>query len=178
MSLRPLVLMLTFWLMEPGLARAEGLTAEQLASIRRDEQAAMERVDKAHGNKKSSELSTEERRQIIEEQQRAIQEVMDKHGVSRKEYARQVARMGPEGNKAVAEAEKVLEAREQEAAQAAAKAAEAPKEEEKPLAPEEIPIQRGFSNEKPVELEAIPGAPPIIEEGEHSEKTEGQQPSP
>jgi hypothetical protein len=40
----------------------------------------MERVDKAHGNKKPSELSTEERRQIIEEQQSAIQEVMDKHG--------------------------------------------------------------------------------------------------
>ena len=177
MSFRPLVLMLSLWLLMPGLARAEGLTPEQLASIRRDEQAAMERVDKAHGNKKPSELSTDERRQIIEEQQRAIQEVMDKHGVTRKEYARQVARMGPEGNAAVAEAEKVLEAREQEAAQAAAEAAQKPQAEE-PKPPEEIPIQRGFSNEKPVELEAVPGAPPIIEEGLRPEETGGQRPSP
>jgi hypothetical protein len=103
---------------------------------------------------------------------------MDKHGVTRKEYARQVARMGPEGNAAVAEAEKVLEAREQEAARAAAKAAEAPKEEEKPLAPEDIPIQRGFSNENPIEMEAVPGAPPIIEEGVRPEDSGEQKPSP
>ena len=87
--------------------------------------------------------------------------------------------MGPEENKAVAEAEKVLEAREQEAARAAAKAAEAPKEEEKPLAPEEIPIQRGFSDKNPIEMEAVPGAPPIVEEGLRPEDTAGeQQPSP
>jgi hypothetical protein len=179
---RPLVLMMTLWLVSPGLARAEGLTPEQIASIRRDEQAALEKVDKAHGNKKSSELSSDERRRIIEEQQRAIQEVMDKHGVTRKEYARQVARMGPEGNAAVQEAEKVLEAREREAAQAAVRAAEEAKAEEAKgeelPAPEDIPIQRGFSNENPIEVEAAPGAPPIIEEGASPKESEGQSPSP
>jgi hypothetical protein len=170
--------MLTLWLVMPGPARAEELTPEKIASIRRDEQAALERVDKAHGNKKASELSNDERRQIIVEQQAAIQEVMDKHGVTAKEYARHVARMGPKGNAAVEAAEQELEAREQEAAQAAARAAEETRKAEEPPAPEDIPIQRGFSDENPIELEAVPGAPPIPEEGARAGEPERQQPSP
>ena len=155
MSRRPCLLLLSTWLAWPGLALAEELTPEQVASIRRDEKAAMERVNEAHGNKKSSELSTDERRQIIQEQQAAIDGVMEKHGVSRKDYARQTARMGPKQNEAVDAAEKALVAKE--------KAAEAAKTQ--PKEPEEPQVQQGFSDANPVMLEEEAGAAPIVEEG-------------
>ena len=63
---RPLrILLLSTSLAVPGLALAEELTPEQIARIRRDEQAAIEQVNAAHGHKKSSELSSEERLQMI-----------------------------------------------------------------------------------------------------------------
>ena len=55
MSRRLSVLLLSTWLAVPGLALAEDLTPEQIARIQRDEKAALERVNAAHGNKKSSE---------------------------------------------------------------------------------------------------------------------------
>ncbi len=147
------VLLLSTWLTVPGLVLAESLTPEQLARIRRDEKAAVDRVNAAHGNKKSSELSTAERRQMIREQQEAIQRVMDEHGVSRKDYARQSARMGPKQNAEVAAAEKALE--EQEKAAGAAK----------PQQTGELQVQQGFSDENPVTLEEQEGAQPIVEHG-------------
>ena len=155
MSRRLPIVLLSTWLAWPGLALAEELTPEQVASIRRDEKAAMERVNEAHGNKKSSELSTDERRQMIQEQQAAIDGVMEKHGVSRKDYARQTARMGPKQNEAVDAAEKELVAKE--------KAAEAAKTQ--PKEAEEVQVQQGFSDANPVMLEEEAGATPIVEEG-------------
>lgn len=149
----PIVLLLTMSLTLPALALAEGLTAEQIARIRRDEKAAIEKVNAAHGNKKPSELSNAERKQMIEEQQQALQGVMEKHGASRKDYARQVARMGPKGNAEVEAAEEALEAAE--------KAAQASKSE----GSEGITVQKGFSNENPVEMESAKGAPPAVEQG-------------
>ena len=152
MTRRLSILLFSSWLAVPGLALGEGLTPEQIANIQRDEKAAEAKVQAAHGNKKSSELSAAERRQMIHEQQDAIQGVMDKHGVSRKDYARQTARMGPKGNAAVSEAEKSLEAKDK-----AAKAQE--------QGSGEIQIQNGFSEENPVTLEEQDGAPPVVEEG-------------
>lgn len=153
MTRRLSILLFSSWLAVPGLAFGEGLTPEQIANIQRDEKAAEAKVQAAHGNKKSSELSAAERRQMIHEQQDAIQGVMDKHGVSRKDYARQTARMGPKGNAAVAEAEKSLEAKD--------KAAKAAQEQ----GTGEIQVQNGFSEENPVTLEEEAGAPPVVEEG-------------
>jgi hypothetical protein len=152
MSRRLSILLFSSWLAVPGLAFGEGLTPEQIARIRRDEKAAEAKVQAAHGNKKSSELSAAERRQMIQEQQQAIQEVMDKHGVSRKDYARQTARMGPKQNAEVEAAERTLEAKDR-AAQGQAQGAE------------EIQIQHGFSDENPVMLEEQEGALPTVEEG-------------
>lgn len=151
MTRRLSMLLLSTWLTVPGLAHAEDLTPEQLARIRRDEKAAMDKVNAAHGNKKPSELSTAERRQIIREQQEAARGVMEKHGVSAKDYARQTARMGPKGNEAVAAAAKNLEAKE--------KAAETVKTEGE--GPGEI--QHGINEENPVMLEELEGAPPVVE---------------
>lgn len=155
MSRRLSILLFSSWLAVPGLALGEGLTPEQLASIRRDEKAAEAKVQAAHGNKKSSELSAAERRQMIQEQQDAIQEVMDKHGVSRKDYARQTARMGPKQNEEVAAAEKTLEAKD--------KATKSAQSQEQGSG--EIQIQNGFSDENPVTLEEQEGAPPTVEDG-------------
>lgn len=154
MSRRLSILLFSSWLAVPNLAFGEGLTPEQIASIRRDEKAAEAKVQAAHGNKKSSELSAAERRQMIQEQQDAVQEVMDKHGVSRKDYARQTARMGPKQNEEVATAEKAQEAKDKAAKDAQAQEGSG-----------EIQIQNGFSDENPVTLEEQEGAPPTVEEG-------------
>lgn len=153
MSRRLSVLLLSTWLSVPALALAEDLPPEKLASIRRDEKQALEKVNAAHGGKKSSEMSTAERRQMIQEQQQAIQGVLDKHGVSSKDYARQTARMGPKQNAEVDAAEKALEARKQGSTASST---------------EEIPIERGWGSDQQVEQEAVEGADgamPIVEPG-------------
>jgi len=159
MSRRPSALLLASWLLVPGLSLAqEELDAEKVARIRLEEQAALDAVNARHGNRKPSELSSEERRQVIEEQQAASTKVLEKHGVTAKEYARHTARMGPEGNEAVAAATKRLEAEAQ-----AKKDAEARRQAE----PKEIPIQQGISEKNPVQLEGDTGteSDPLVEQG-------------
>jgi hypothetical protein len=163
MSRRTSVLLVASWLAVPGLALAqEELTPEKIAAIRRDEKAAQAKVDAAYGNRKPSEMSTEERRQVIQEQQAAGLGVMEKHGVSDKEYSRHVARMSREEREAVEQAEKKLEADEKAAREQKKKQQEA---EAEAKAPEDIPIQQGISDENPVELEASEGAGTVVEEG-------------
>ncbi|SEM10694.1 hypothetical protein SAMN05444354_111185 [Stigmatella aurantiaca] len=150
------VLLLASWLAVPGLALAqEALTPEKLALIRRDEKAALERVSEAYGKRKPSEMTSEERRQVIQDQQNAVAAVLEKHDVSDKQYARQVARLSLEERAAVQEAAKQLEAQEKAAREA----------QNQPLQPEEIPIQNGITEENPVELESVAGAPPVVEQG-------------
>ncbi|KFA94662.1 hypothetical protein [Archangium violaceum] len=154
MSRRLSVLLLSTWLMTPNLALAGDLTPEQMARIRRAEKAAVDKVNAAHGNKKSSEMSNSERREMIREQQEAVQKVMDEHGVSPKDYARQSARMGPKQNEQVAAAEKALEEK-------AAASASSPQGKE----PGEIQLQEGFNEDNPVMMEEQEGAPPVVEHG-------------
>jgi len=163
MSRRTSVLLLVSWLAAPGIALAqdEGLTPEKIAAIRRDEKAAQDKVNQAYGNRKPSELSSEERRQVIQDQQKAGRDVMSKHGVSDKEYSRQVARMGREEREAVNQAEKKLEAEER----AAKAAAEQKKAEQEQRPSEDIPIQQGISDENPVELETSKDAAAVVEQG-------------
>jgi hypothetical protein len=162
MSRRTSVLLVASWLAVPGLALAEEeLTPEKLAAIRRDEKKAQAKVDAAYGDRQSSEMSTEERRNAIREQQAAGLKVMEKHGVSDKEYSRRMARMSPEELEAVERAEKKLEAEEK----AAREAAEQKQREAEARGPEDIPIQRGISDDNPVELEAAEGAGSVVERG-------------
>jgi hypothetical protein len=160
MSRRTSVLLLVSWLAAPGLALAEDLPPEKIAAIRRDEQAAIAKVNEAYGNRMPSEMSTEERRQVIHDQQQAALSVMEKHGVSDKDYARQVARMGREEREAVSRAEKRLEHEEKARA---AREAERRAREAQP--PEEVPIQLGISDDNPVELESTTDAPAVVEQG-------------
>jgi hypothetical protein len=150
------VLLLASWLAVPGLALAqEALTPEQLALIRRDEKAALQRVSEAYGQRKPSEMTPEERRQVIRDQQSAVAAVLEKHAVSDKQYARQVARLSVEERNAVQEAARQLEAQDKAAREA----------QSQPPQPEEIPIQNGITEQNPVELEAVAGAPPVVEQG-------------
>ncbi|EPX64463.1 hypothetical protein D187_004552 [Cystobacter fuscus DSM 2262] len=162
MSRRLSVLLLSTWLSLPTLALAEDLPPEKLASIRRDEKHALEKVNAAHGGKKSSEMSTAERRQMIQEQQQATQGVLDKHGVSSKDYARQTARMGPKQNAQVDAAEKALEARTQGSSASS---------------PGEIPIERGWGSEQQVEQEGVEGSEGAMPVVEHGLPTEEQVPA-
>ncbi|ATB48957.1 hypothetical protein [Corallococcus macrosporus] len=155
MSPRTALFLVASWLVMPGQALAADsteLTPEKVAEIRRDEAQALSEVDEEYGNRKPSEMSTEERREAIDKQKAASASVLEKHGVSAKDYARYEARMSPADNaRAKAEAQRLEEA---------AKAAKQPAP-----AQEEVQIQQGFNNENPVEVEATEGAAPAIEIG-------------
>ena len=133
----------------PVLAEEEGLSPEKVAAIRRDESAAQAKVEAAYGNRKPSEMSNSERGQVIREQQQEAAKVMEKHGVSAKEYAVYTARMTPDDNSRAANEAKRLEDKAK-----ADKAAE----EKKRAGDGEVHIQQGFSDAEPVELEAEEGA--------------------
>ncbi|WP_244224779.1 hypothetical protein [Corallococcus sicarius] len=133
----------------PVLAEEEGLSPEKVAAIRRDESAAQAKVEAAYGNRKPSEMSNSERGQAIREQQQEAAKVMEKHGVSAKEYAVYTARMTPDDNSRAANEAKRLEDKAK-----ADKAAE----EKKRAGDGEVHIQQGFSDAEPVELEAEEGA--------------------
>ncbi|QDE98498.1 hypothetical protein [Myxococcus xanthus] len=160
MSPRSALLLVASWLVIPGQALAADsaeLTPEKVAEIRRDEAQALSKVDEEYGNRKSSEMSTAERREAIDKQKAASASVLEKHGVSGKDFARYEARMSPADNaRAKAEEQRLAEA---------AKAAKAAKQPAPAGAPEEVHVQQGFSDEDPVELEATEGAEPSIDVG-------------
>ncbi|MFB1483769.1 hypothetical protein [Corallococcus sp. RDP092CA] len=138
----------------PALAEEEGLTPEKVAAIQRDEAAAEAKVNAEHGNRKPSEMSNAERGQAIRDQQKEAAKVMEKHGVSAKEFATFTARMTPEDNQRVANEAKRLDDKEK-----AEKEAEAKKRK----GDGEVHIQQGFSDADPVELESTEDAEPSVD---------------
>ncbi|WP_244237217.1 hypothetical protein [Corallococcus llansteffanensis] len=134
----------------PVLAEEEGLSPEKVAAIRRDESAAQAKVDAAYGNRKPSEMSNAERGQAIRDQQQEAAKIMEKHGVSAKEYAVYTARMTPDDNSRAANEAKRLEDK--------AKADKAAEDKKRAAGDGEVHIQQGFSDAEPVELEAEEGA--------------------
>jgi hypothetical protein len=150
------MLLLSTCLTLPSLAPAGELTPDQVARIQRDEKEALDRVNAAHGNRKPSEMDNAERRQVIQEQKQAVQEALEKNGVTAKDYARHTARMGPKGNVEVEEATKRLEEQR--------KQAEASKTQQGQQS-REIQVQAGFSEDNPVTLEEQEGAGPTVEVG-------------
>jgi hypothetical protein len=94
------------------------LSPDKVGQLEHDQLKAEQAIDKKHGNKPSSELSDDERRQIIQEKAAADQSVLDKAGVDRKDFARGSARLS-RGDRARADAtEKALEKKDAEAAKA------------------------------------------------------------
>src|SRR5438105_2637080 len=72
---------------------ADDLNPEKAAKVQKDRDDAMADIAKKYGNKKSSELSQDERRDMIQEQRAAENAVMEKNGVDPKEMARYEAKM-------------------------------------------------------------------------------------
>lgn len=130
-------------------AGAAEFSPEQVAKIRHEEKAALKKVDEAHGNKKPGEMDNEERRKVIEEKAVAAQAVYEKNGVSAKDFVQYSARMSRE-DQARAKAE---EQRLEEKAKA-----EAAKQTKPDEGAREIPIQQGFDDEYPGQLEHPEGA--------------------
>lgn len=139
------------------LLAADPLPVEKSAAIERDQQKAQAEVAKKYGNKKPSELSSDERREMTRDLAEADQKVLDKHGVDPKAWARESIRKGRDEYAQQKDAVKKLD--EKEKAEAEKKAAEAKKE------PKEITIQKGFNDENPVVLEEKEGGEVVVEKG-------------
>jgi hypothetical protein len=97
--LRHVLLVAALSLGAPSSAAAEEpLSPEKLARVRFEEEAAVARVDAAHGNRPPSEMSTEERRQVVAEQAAATEAAHQREGVDSKTYARETAGLSREGH--------------------------------------------------------------------------------
>lgn len=131
--------------------------AERLATIEREQAKETAAVQAKYGNKKSTELSRDERAQMIRDLNAAEAKVLDKYGMSQREWARAQINRTREQADAVKQASKDQEAREKAAAEQAAKAQ---KDEGR-----EVVVQKGFSDESPVVLEEKEGAVPVVEQG-------------
>jgi hypothetical protein len=141
-------------LLVASLAAAAELSPAQKAKIQREQQKELEALDKKYGNRKPSELSNAERRALAQEQSEAEKKVLERNGVSQKEWALSSLRMG-RGEKAEMDAAgKALAAQEEAQKKKSAQGA--------PGAPE-VKIQRGFGNDKPAVLEDKGGGEPEIE---------------
>lgn len=81
-------LFLAALVLSSSLAFADELSPNQAATIERERKAALDEVNKKFGNKKPSELSNDERRQLISEQQQAVNKVYEKNGVTAKEFSK------------------------------------------------------------------------------------------
>lgn len=130
------------------------LTPEKAAEIQRDQDKAMAKIDAKFGNKKPSELTPDEKREIVKARADAEKESLDKAGVSAKEWARYTGTMDRAETKEMKDAQKAIEKREEDLA--AQKKAEG-------NGPQEIPIQRGFSDDDPVVMMEKEGAAPRVD---------------
>lgn len=120
--MRPLLFLLVVL---PLTSLAQGLTPGEIAKVQHEEKKALDRVAKKHGNKLPSEMTTEERRELIREQQAAVSAVHQSLEVDAKELARTSARLNLEERKQVVEATRALEEKERQAAKQEAPATEA-----------------------------------------------------
>lgn len=108
-----------------GSALADGPTPPEIAQIQHDQQAAEDKVNAEHGNRAPSEMSPEERRQVIQETAAADQKVLDDHKVDLKDYARTTAKLSLDQRQQVEDARKALDEKDRAAKQEAEKKAAA-----------------------------------------------------
>jgi hypothetical protein len=137
---------------------ADDLTPEKAAKVQKDRDQAMADVSKKYGNKKSSELTSDERREMIKDQRAAETNVLEKNNVDAKEFARYEAKMNLSDRAATKAARENLDKKEAEDKKAA----------DDKQGNGEIPIQRGFNENNPVTLEEKPqntNGAPVVEKG-------------
>jgi flagellar motor protein MotB len=103
------------------------ISPEQAAQMKADEAKNLEAVSKKFGGRKSSELSADERREMIRAQADAERKALEKNGLSAKEWSRHsqtLSRQGAAETKAASETLKAKEDAAQKAAEEAARAKE------------------------------------------------------
>jgi len=135
------------------------LTPEQLAQVQHDREKAQVEIQKKYGDRLPSELSPEERRDLIQEQRDAEDKVLEKNGVDPKELARYEAKLSLDDRAATKAAKKQIEEKEK-------RDAEKKEKEEAERANQPIQVQKGFSDSNPVILEENQGSgAPTVEKG-------------
>ncbi|MBK7859538.1 MAG: hypothetical protein IPJ65_13160 [Archangiaceae bacterium] len=149
---------------------ADDLTPEKAAKVQKDRDAAMAEVAKKYGNKKSSELSSDERREMIRDQREAESAVLEKNNVDGKELARYEAKMSLDDRAATRAERDRLDKKEQNEKKAAEQ------KQQQAQQPQEVQVQRGFSDDHPVTLEEKPAAAgqPTVERGLPPEAVDDQ----
>jgi hypothetical protein len=145
-------------------ALAEEVPPEKVAEVRHKQNQAEKKIEAKYGNKKPQEMSRDEFSAMQTEKSKARAEVLDKAGVNPKDFDRSAIKQN-KADRAETEA-RIKELEKKDAAEAEAKAkAEAAKKEGGDGA--NIPIQRGFNEDHPVELEnkGGPGGDVQVERG-------------
>lgn len=106
-------------LLSSSAALAGDVSPETAAKVMRERAKALEEVNKKHGNKKPSELSGDERRQMVRDQNEAAAKVLEENGVDPKDFARFEAKASKEERAAAAAQAAALDAKEADAKKAA-----------------------------------------------------------
>ncbi len=128
-------------------AVAQDLNPAMAAQIEHEQQKKFDEIDRKHGNKLPSEMSQDERRDIIHERAAAEEEVFEKHKVDRKDYTQYITKMGLDDRAAMKDAAKRLDEKDAEEKVKKESDDSAPKD------PKDIPVQHGFNDQNPVTLE-------------------------
>lgn len=131
-----------------ALVADEPIAPEKAAAVERAQAKAQAEVAAKYGNKKSSELTQDERRQMVKDQAEADKAVLEKLGVDPKQWARESMKRDRDQyakNKAL-----VKEQDEKEKAEEERKKADASKKD--------VEVQRGINEDNPVTLDEKAGA--------------------
>lgn len=147
------------FLAAPALAQ---LPPDKVAELRHKQKKAEAEVEKKHGGKKPEDMSRAEFQALQTDKLNARAAVLEKEGVDGKDFERSAMRQN-RADRAATEA-KMKDLEKQDEAAAAAAKAKADAEKAAAAGPVEIPIQRGFNEQHPVELENH-GGPPEVEKG-------------
>lgn len=127
------------------------LSPRETAVIERENEKAQAEVAAKYGNRKLTEMTTDERRSMMKDQADAERKVLEKHNVSANDWAKAseyVSRKDMAERKAI---KKELEEKEKADAEAAKKGQ-----------PKEIEVQRGISEDNPVTLDERPPEDGVI----------------
>lgn len=146
------------------------LTPKETAQLEHEQELAQAAVIERHGKRSLAQMSQDERREFTKEMAAAAAAVLAAHQVEAREWMAAHAKQGREEREALAQARDQVK---QEAARAAAEAEERAKV--KPKAAEEVLVQRGFGEQRPVVMEEAEGAPPIVEKGIPQEVKDDQE---
>jgi hypothetical protein len=138
------------------LLHTDAGAATKSAQIELEQAEAQSAVDAKYGNKKPGELTASETRAKVRDQAAADRQVLEKNGLTPKEWARDSLKRSRAEFAEEKVALKALELKKKADAEAAAKPV---------AAVHEIQIQRGISEANPVILEEAAGAAPIVENG-------------